>query len=158
MFSSHKLRSLMAVIILLITVTGAAAAQQSQSPSQSPSNASVPAGVIEVLSQKLPKMDGANLTVKLIEVTYAAGAASRAHSHPCVVVGYVVDGAIVSQVKGEAEGTYPAGKAFYEAPNGVHAVSKNASATTPSKLLAIFICDKEGPLTVPAPRNANDSH
>ena len=112
------------------------------------------AGVAEVLSQKLPKMDGANLTVKLVEVTYAAGAASRPHSHPCVVVGYVVEGTIVSQVKGETEGTYPAGKAFYEAPNGVHAVSKNAGATTPSKLLAIFICDKEGPLSLPV----NDAH
>jgi quercetin dioxygenase-like cupin family protein len=121
---------------------------------QSQPRASLPAGVVEVLSQRLPTMDGANLTVKLIDVTYAPGAASRPHSHPCVVVGYVVNGTIVSQVKGEAEGTYPAGKAFYEAPNGVHAVSKNASATTPSKLLAIFICDKEGPLTV----TASDSH
>jgi len=121
---------------------------------QSQQRASVPAGNVEVLSQKLPAMDGVNLTVKLIDVTYAPGAASRPHSHPCVVVGYVVDGAIVSQVKREAEGTYPAGKAFYEAPNGVHAVSKNASATTPSKLLAVFICDKEGPLSVPA----TDSH
>src|SRR5215475_10994718 len=54
---------------------------------QSQQRASVPSGDVEVLSQKLPAMDGANLTVKLIDVTYAPGAASRPHSHPCVVVG-----------------------------------------------------------------------
>ena len=147
----HSNHTVWAAIVAIGLFSACAAAAQ-----QTPAKASLPAGVVEVLSQKLPTMDGANLTVKLIDVTYAAGAASRPHSHPCVVVGYVVDGAIVSQVKGEAEGAYPAGKAFYEAPNGVHAVSKNASATAPSKLLAIFICDKEGPLTVPAP--SSDSH
>ena len=151
MHSNHTLQSAIIAIVLLFSACCTTA-------QQTPSKASVQTGVVEVLSQKLPTMDGTNLTVKLIDVTYPAGAASRPHSHPCVVVGYVVDGAIVSQVKGEAESTYAAGKAFYEAPNGVHAVSKNASATTPSKLLAIFICDKEGPLTVPASGDDNHSH
>lgn len=148
MRSRNILRSAVTAILLLIGAS--TGAQQSKPSSEPQSQDKLPAGVGEVLSQKLPRMDGSNLTVKLIEVTYAAGAASHPHSHPCVVVGYVVDGTIVSQVKGEAEGYYPAGKAFYEAPNGVHAVSKNASVTTPSKLLAIFICDKKGPLTMPA--------
>jgi quercetin dioxygenase-like cupin family protein len=66
------------------------------------------------------------------------------------VIGYVLNGAIESQVKGQLEQTLTAGKAFYEPAQGVHAVAKNASATEPSKFLAIFICDQDMPLTVPA--------
>jgi quercetin dioxygenase-like cupin family protein len=110
-----------------------------------------------VLSQRLAPMDGAHLTVKLYEVTYPVGAGSKPHSHPCVVVGYVVDGVIRSQVKGEAEQSYAAGKAFYEPANGVHLVSGNGSTKQASKLLAIFICDKDAPLTTP-PVDAARAH
>jgi quercetin dioxygenase-like cupin family protein len=55
-------------------------------------------------------------------------------------------------VKGEAEAIYKAGESFYEAPNGVHLVSANASAAEPAKLLATMICDHEAPLSVDVPR------
>lgn len=53
------------------------------------------------------------------------------------------------QVKGERENIYKAGESFYEAPDGVHAVSANASRTERARFLAYFICDHEGPLSVP---------
>jgi quercetin dioxygenase-like cupin family protein len=99
----------------------------------------------------LPQMDGNRLAVKGVEVTYGPGEFSAAHSHPCPVIGYVAEGALRFQVKGEAEMTYKAGESFYEAPNGIHAVSANASQTEPAKLIAYFVCDHEGPLSVPAP-------
>jgi len=49
----------------------------------------------------LPHMDGANLKVTVVEVVYGPGQSSRPHSHPCPVIGYIAEGAIRSQVKGE---------------------------------------------------------
>jgi quercetin dioxygenase-like cupin family protein len=102
-------------------------------------------------SHALPQMDGNHLVVKVVEVTYGPGESSAAHSHPCPVFGYVAKGALRFQVKGESELTYKAGESFYEAPNGVHAVSANASQAEPAKLIAYFVCDHEGPLSVPPP-------
>jgi quercetin dioxygenase-like cupin family protein len=101
-----------------------------------------------LLSTSIPPLDGAHLKTTLVEVNYGPGEASPPHSHPCAVVGYVVEGAIRTQVEGEAEHTYEAGGTFYEPPNGVHAVSANASATRPAKLVAYFVCDRDAPLSV----------
>jgi quercetin dioxygenase-like cupin family protein len=100
-----------------------------------------------VFAQALPALDGAHLKATLVEVKYGRGEASAPHSHPCAVIGYVEEGSIRSQVQGQAVMTYQAGESFYEAPNGVHVVSANASATEPAKLLAYLICDHEGPLS-----------
>lgn len=100
-----------------------------------------------VLSQALPKLDGDHLKATLVEVNYGPGESSTPHSHPCPVVGYVVAGAVRTQVRGEAEAIYKAGESFYEAPNGVHAVSANASQTEPAKLVAYFVCDHDAPLS-----------
>ena len=100
-----------------------------------------------VVSKSLSQMDGNHLKAVLLEVRYGPGESSQPHSHPCAVVGYVVEGAIRSQVKGESELTYKAGESFYEAPNGVHLVSANASATEPAKFVAYLICDHDAPLS-----------
>lgn len=99
------------------------------------------------IQQNMPLMDGHNLAATLVEVTYGPGAASEAHSHPCPVIGYVIEGTIESQVQGQALGRYEAGQTFYEPPNGVHAVSRNGSKDRPARLLAYFLCDKAGPLS-----------
>jgi quercetin dioxygenase-like cupin family protein len=104
-----------------------------------------------VLSQALPAMDGNHLKAVVVEVNYGPGESSQPHSHPCPVVGYVVQGAIRTQVKGEPERIVKAGESFYEPPNGVHQVSANASQTEPAKLLAYFVCDNDKPLSSKAP-------
>jgi len=103
------------------------------------------------IAQALPQMKGDTLSVKLVEVAYAPGESSAAHSHPCPVIGYVISGALKFQVRGEPERVYKAGDTFYEAPNGVHQISANASQTEPAKFLAYFVCDHDTPLTVPPP-------
>jgi quercetin dioxygenase-like cupin family protein len=102
------------------------------------------------LTQDLPRLDGNRLKASVVEITYAPGASSPAHSHSCPVIGYVVSGELRTQVKGSAEVTYKAGAAFYEPPNGVHLISANASRTDPAKLLAVFICDHQTELSTPA--------
>ena len=101
-----------------------------------------------LFSRELPKLDSNHLKVTLVEVNYGPGEASAPHSHPCAVFGYVVAGALRTRVKGEPEMIYAAGGTFYEAPNGIHLVSANASTTEPAKLLAYLICDQDAPLSV----------
>ena len=107
-----------------------------------------------VMSQALPALNGDHLKVFLLEVRYGPGEASTPHSHPCAVVGYVVEGSIRTQVQGQPEMIYKVGQSFYEAPNGVHLVSANASATEPAKLLAYLICDRETPLSIDVPERS----
>jgi quercetin dioxygenase-like cupin family protein len=102
-----------------------------------------------MLSRSLPAMKGSDLKIIVLEVTYAPGAASSAHSHPCPVVAYVLSGAIRSQVKGEPEAVYKVGESFFEPANAVHEISANASRTAPVKFLAYFLCDHETKLSVP---------
>jgi quercetin dioxygenase-like cupin family protein len=103
------------------------------------------------LSQALPKLNGDHLKATVVEVHYGPGEFSPTHSHPCAVIGYVVEGALRTQVKGEPEAIYKAGESFYEAPNGVHIVSANASRTEPATFIAYFVCDHNTPLSVDIP-------
>ncbi len=57
------------------------------------------------------------------------------------------------QVQGQSEMVYKAGQSFYEAPNGVHLVSANASTTEPAKFLAYLICDRDTPLSIDVPEH-----
>jgi quercetin dioxygenase-like cupin family protein len=102
-------------------------------------------------AHQLPHLDGGNLKVTIVEVTYGPGGSSPPHSHPCPVIGYVIAGALRTQVQGERVAIYRAGQTFYEAPNGVHQISANASTTRPVKFLAYFVCDHETELSVAPP-------
>jgi quercetin dioxygenase-like cupin family protein len=99
---------------------------------------------------RLPELDGRHLTATLVEVTYPAGGANAPHRHPCPVIGYVLEGAVRMQLKGQPERVFEAGETFVESPSDVHAVSANASADRPARFLAYFVCDHETPLTVAA--------
>jgi quercetin dioxygenase-like cupin family protein len=105
-----------------------------------------------VFSHALPPMNGKNLTVKISEVTFAPGASSAPHRHPCPVVVYVLSGAMRMQVKGQPEGIYKAGETFFETPNDIHLLSANASKTKPAKFLAYFVCEgNPSKMVIPAP-------
>ena len=100
-----------------------------------------------LLSERLPRLDGSRLKTMVLVVNYGPGEASMAHRHPCAVIGYVTQGAIRTQIKGESEATLQTGQSFYEAPNAVHLVSANASHIKPASFLAVFICDHDAPLS-----------
>jgi len=138
---------LLAAVISATALSGHTLARPVFSPApQSPSD-----GDRTVLTQALPRLDGSHLEVTLVEVSYAPGESDKPHSHPCAVVGYMLEGAFRTQVQGGPERVLHAGDSFYEPPNGVHSVSANASSTDPAKFLAYFICDHPTPLTVPPP-------
>jgi quercetin dioxygenase-like cupin family protein len=66
------------------------------------------------------------------------------------VFAYIVQGAVRSRLgEGGRDSVYTVGQSFYEAPLTLHR-SSNASASAPAVLLAVFVCDRRGPLTIPA--------
>jgi quercetin dioxygenase-like cupin family protein len=103
-------------------------------------------------SHDLPRLNGDKLSVTVVEVTYGPGESSTPHSHPCPVIGYVVEGTLRTQVKGEPAAIYKVGESFYEAPKGVHLVSANASDKERAKFLAYFVCDHHTTLSVDVPQ------
>lgn len=103
--------------------------------------------VDQVLQHLLPDTEGKEGTI--VTVSYAPGAGSMPHRHPGPVFGYILEGAIVSQVEPGPPITYKQGEAFYEPPMQVHRISRNASKTRPAKLLAFQITEKGQPLTLP---------
>jgi quercetin dioxygenase-like cupin family protein len=102
----------------------------------------------------LPKLDGAHLAATLVELNYGPGEFSAPHSHPCPVFGYVLQGAIRTQINGETEATYKPAESFYEPPGSLHQVSANASTTEPAKFIAFFLCDHDAPLSTETPAAA----
>jgi len=106
-----------------------------------------------VIARSLPNMDGTHLKATVVEVIYGPGEFSPPHSHPCPVIAYVLEGAVRMKTRGEPEAVYKAGESFYEAPNGAHEISANASSTEPAKFLAYFLCDRDTPLSVPPPKH-----
>jgi quercetin dioxygenase-like cupin family protein len=104
-----------------------------------------------VFSQSLPKLNGDHLQITIVEVTYGPGESSPPHSHPCPVMAYVLEGALHEKVTGKPQTIYKAGESFYEARNGIHEISANASQIKPAKFLAYFVCDREVPLSVTPP-------
>jgi quercetin dioxygenase-like cupin family protein len=93
----------------------------------------------------IPGKEGMMLTVE-----YAPGASSPAHRHNAHTFVYVLEGAVVMQVKGGKEVTLGPGQTFYESPDDVHSVSRNASSVNPAKILVFFVKQKGSPTTVPA--------
>ena len=146
-----KARDLTCALFLIFAAHALAACGSTAVPRATSSPADTVRTVRVALTHTLPVLDGTHLAVTLVEVRYAPGGSSKPHSHPCPVVGYVVEGVYRSQVRGEAESTYTAGQSFYEAPNSVHVVSANASAERPVTFLASFTCDRKTELSVAVP-------
>jgi quercetin dioxygenase-like cupin family protein len=62
----------------------------------------------------------------------------------------VLEGTIVMQVRGGKQVTLTPGEAFYEGPNDVHIVGRNASKTKPAKFGVFLVKDKGAPVLVPS--------
>jgi quercetin dioxygenase-like cupin family protein len=85
----------------------------------------------------------------MVTVEYAPGASSTEHRHNAHTFVYVLEGSVVMQVKGGKEATLGPGQTFYESPEDVHTVSKNASTTEPARFVVFFVKEKGAPATVP---------
>jgi quercetin dioxygenase-like cupin family protein len=87
--------------------------------------------------------------VLMITVEYPPGGSDPVHRHNAHGFIYVLEGSVVMQVKGGQEVTLTPGQSFYEGPEDIHVVGRNASNTKPAKFLVVLIKDKGAPTLVP---------
>ena len=105
------------------------------------------AQVAPLMSKDLPEFPGKE--VLMITVVYPPGASDPIHRHNAHAFVYVLEGSIVMQVKGGKEVTLGPGQTFYEGPNDIHTVGRNASSTKSAKFVVLLVKDKGAPVLVP---------
>ena len=105
------------------------------------------AQVTPLMSKDLPEFPGKE--GQMITVVYPPGASDPIHRHNAHSFVYVLEGTVVMQLKGGKETTLTPGQAFYEGPNDIHVVGRNASTTKPAKLLVILVKNKDAPVLIP---------
>jgi quercetin dioxygenase-like cupin family protein len=106
------------------------------------------AKVTELLSKDLRNLPGKEGL--MITVEYPPGSKDPVHRHNAHGFIYVLEGSIVMQVRGGKEVTLTPGQTFYEGPDDVHVVGRNASKTKPAKFVVFFVKNKGAPVLVPA--------
>jgi quercetin dioxygenase-like cupin family protein len=87
---------------------------------------------------------------RVLEVSYPPGARDVVHRHDAHAFVYVLEGEIVMQLKGQPAVTLKAGQTFYEGPNDVHVVGRNASNMEPARFVVVLLKAKGSPILTPA--------
>src|SRR5215469_2576341 len=100
-------------LVLLTLMTGTAMAQSAK--------------VTSLMSKDLPESPGKEAL--MIVVDYPPGSTDAIHRHNAHAMVYVLEGSIVMQVKGGKQVTLTPGQTFYEGPDDIHVVDRNASST-----------------------------
>jgi quercetin dioxygenase-like cupin family protein len=103
--------------------------------------------VTTLMSKDLADMSGKEGL--MLSVEYPPGGADPVHRHNAHGFIYVLEGSVVMQVKGGKETTLTPGQTFYEGPDDIHVVGRNASSTAPAKFLVLLIKEKGAPVLVP---------
>jgi len=123
-----------AILVLARLMSGTLVAQQAK--------------VTPLLSKDLTEFPGKEGL--MVTVEYPPGSSDPIHRHNAYGFIYVLEGSIVMQVRGGKELTLTPGQTFYEGPDDVHVIGRNASQTKPAKFVVFFVKDKGAPILVPA--------
>ncbi|WP_336354613.1 cupin domain-containing protein [Pseudomonas granadensis] len=107
-----------------------------------------PSEKVTVLQEQLLK-NAPGKKAMMIEVDYQPGQSSIAHKHDGTAMAYVLEGEVISQVKGEQPITYKKGQFWYEPAGSEHLVSKNASQSKPARLLVFMVLAPDEPVLIP---------
>ena len=121
-------------LVLLCLMSGTAMAQEPK--------------VTSLMSKDLTETPGRE--VLIITVEHAPGGSNAIHRHNAHAFVYVLEGSVVMQLKGGQQVTLTPGQTFYEGPDDVHVVDRNASSTQPAKFMVVLIKNKGAPALVPA--------
>ena len=127
-----------ALLFVLLCFALSAAPAQTEAPE---------AKVTPLVSRDLKDLPGKEGV--MITVEYPPGAVDPVHRHNAHAFVYVLEGSIVMQVKGGKEVTLKPGDTFYEGPDDIHTVGRNASKTQPAKFVVFLVKDKGAPILVP---------
>ena len=127
------MRTTLVALALLCLMTGTATAQEAK--------------VTSLMSKDLPESPDKEMLMIIVE--HAPGGSNPAHRHNAHAMVYVLEGSVAMQVEGGKEVTLTPGQSFYEGPDDVHVVDRNASTTKPAKFLVVLIKTKGAPALVP---------
>jgi quercetin dioxygenase-like cupin family protein len=128
--------SFTAALLFSVSLAGSGFAKDEQQPD-----------IVTLMSKDLTDYPGKEAT--MITVEYPPGWSDPVHRHNAYAFVYVLEGTVVMQLKGEKKVTLTPGQTFYEVPEDVHIVGRNASSNRPAKLLVFLIKDKGAPILVP---------
>lgn len=128
------MKNLRPILALTLLFTGTLIAQDAQ--------------VTPIISKDLSELPGKEGL--MITVVYPPGASDPIHRHDAHAFLYVLEGSVVMQVKGGKEVTLSPGQSFYEGPNDIHTVGRNASNTKPAKFIVFLVKNKNAPVLIPA--------
>ena len=128
------MRTTLVALALLGAMTGTAMAQEPK--------------VTSLMSKDLPESPGKEMLMLMVE--HVPGGSSPSHRHNAHAMVYVLEGSVIQQVKGGQPVTLKPGQTFYEGPDDIHVVDRNASKTKPAKFVVVLIKVKGAPALVPA--------
>ena len=134
------MKSSRCMLLLASLIAGALIAQEAQ--------------VTPLMSKDLANFPGKEGV--MITVVYPPGSSDPIHRHNGHAFVYVLEGSVVMQLKGGKEITLTPGQTFYEGPNDIHTVGRNASNTKPAKFIVFLVKDKGAPVLVPINPTAAD--
>ena len=146
-------RAFVAVLCLMSGGVGTAClmsgAQAAPMAQVAPEGRAAPeAKLTQLMSKELTDLPGKEGLMLLVE--YPPGSSDPVHRHYADAFVYVLEGSIVMQVRGGQEVTLTPGQTFYEGPDDVHVVGRNASQTEPAKFVVLLVKDIGAPAVVPA--------
>ena len=87
--------------------------------------------------------------LSMITVEYPPGGSTPVHTHHAQALVYVLEGSLAMQVKGGAPVTLSPGQSWYEGPDDVHVVSRNASSSVPARYVVFMVKEKGAPILTP---------
>lgn len=131
------------VAVSLCLFSGTVMAQHAQH-----AKAAAPEPDVRVAMTK-PLSDIPGKEALMLVVEYPPGGADPVHRHDAHGLIYVLEGSVVMGVKGGKEVTLKEGETFYEGPDDIHTVGRNASKTKPARFVVVLVKDVGKPALVP---------
>jgi len=151
MTRSNPMLALAILAASTIFITGTLVAHETVSPTAGQAaglaQPKVQETITDLMSKDLAGSPGKE--VLMYTVDFPPGFSSPVHRHNAQVSVYVLEGSVVMQVRGGKEVTLRPGETFYEDPNDIHVVSRNASNTKAAKFLVFLIHKTGAPLVIP---------
>src|SRR6266478_4717977 len=145
--TSNRSAKVATIAVLLLFGIGVLALSLRNAAADDSSTKDKEAKLTELFSKDLTDLPGKEGLMLMIE--YPPGSSDPIHRHNAHGFIYVLEGSIVMQVRGGKEVTLTPGQTFYEGPEDVHVVGRNASQTKPAKFVVFFVKDKGAPVLVP---------
>jgi uncharacterized protein YbjT (DUF2867 family)/quercetin dioxygenase-like cupin family protein len=152
--SNRSVRAAAVAVLLLdgivfggLSLRNAAAQDSSARQSKVAATEANEAKVTPLFSKDLTDLPGKEGLMLMIE--YPPGSTDPIHRHNAHGFIYLLEGSIIMQVKGGKEVTLTPGQTFYEGPEDVHVIGRNASQTNPAKFLVFFVKNKGAPVLEP---------